>query len=118
VYDPERLREEYLMVHAPDAHAAEVSDGYLKGIAEQAPSVITLNMRAAATAATELLARLYPFRHEANRRYARTTFSLAAGEEEYIDQNDFTASGAIPLARGSEEPLLGLPILGPARGAQ
>lgn len=114
VYTPESLRAEYLRVNAPEAHSQELEAGYVKGIVEEAPAVITLNMRAAAACVNEFIARAYPYRHEPNDRYARTAFSLAACEEEFVPEDAFTAaSNPSVLGRGSLEPLLGLPVLGP-----
>ncbi len=47
IYTPESLRAEYLQNTAPDAHREEVQEGYLPGVIDEAPAVITLNMRAA-----------------------------------------------------------------------
>jgi hypothetical protein len=111
VYTPESLRGEYLGQVAPEAHDQELEAGYLKGIVEEAPTVITLNMRAAAGCVNEFIARAYPFRLESNRNYARTQFSLAACEEEYIAEDGFDRGLNPLLARGGLEPLLGLPAL-------
>ena len=112
VYTPETLEAEYLRLNAPTVHQEHVNAGYIKGFIEEAPSVISLNMRASATAVNELLARLYPFQHERNNRFARTTFSLAAGEEEITAGAHFEARSEVELAGGSHEPLLDLPDLG------
>lgn len=114
VYSPQSLRAEYLRRTAPDAHRAELDAGYIPGLIEEAPAVITLNMRAAATCMSEFIARAYPFRHEPNERYARTLFSLAACEEEFMAESTFVAGEhSALLGRGSLEPLLGLPFLAP-----
>lgn len=118
VYSPENLRAEYLRAAAPDAHQQELEAGYIKGLMEEAPSVITLNMRAASACVNEFIARAYPFRLEPNHRYARTTFSLAACEEEYFAEAGFTSAANPMLGRGAREPLLGLPILGPPKGCK
>lgn len=116
IYTPESLRGEYLRKVAPEAHQQELEAGYLKGLAEEAPAVITLNMRAAAACVNEFIARAFPFRLESNRLYARTQFSLAACEEEYFAEDVFTRTPNHLLARGDAEPLLGLPALkAPAR---
>lgn len=109
VYSPESLREEYLRRVAPEAHVDEVNAGYLRGVKEEAPSVISLNMRAASACVMELIARAYPFRHYSNERFARTQFSLAAGEEIYTAESQFNAQPNPKLGRGAVEPLLGLP---------
>lgn len=111
IYTPESLRGEYLRRVAPEAHQQELEAGYLRGLIEEAPAVITLNMRAAAACVNEFIARAYPFRLEPNRLYARTEFSLAACEEEYLSEDDFTRLPNLMLARGNAEPLLGMPML-------
>lgn len=111
VYTPESLRGEYLRRVAPEAHQLELEAGYLKGLAEEAPAVITLNMRAASASVNEFIARAYPFRLEPNHLYARTEFSLAACEEEYTAETAFTRAPNLLLARGDAEPLLGMPML-------
>ena len=112
VFSPESLRTEYLRRNDPEAYHQELEAGYIKGIIDEAPAVISLNMRAAAACVNEFIARAYPFRHETNSFYARTLFSLAACEEEYKPESAFTPSNnASILGRGSLEPLLGLPFL-------
>ena len=115
IYSPDALRAEYLRRTAPDAHKQEVAAGYLRGTVEQAPSVISLNMRAAADLVMEFMARAYPFRHDSNKRYARRQLSIAAGEEEFFSENEFPKNPNPMLARGGLEPLLGLPVLGAPR---
>ncbi len=111
VYTPERLRAEYLRSVAPDAHAQEVEAGYIKGAIEEAPAVISLNMRAAAACMNEFILRAYPFRLDPNRNYARTQFSLAAGDEDFFSEDAFEISPNPLLGCGAREPLLGLPAL-------
>ena len=117
VYSPATLEAEYLARVAPEAHQRRVAEGYLKGIAEQAPAVISLNMRAASATVMEFIARAFPFRHNSNRDYARTIFMLADGEEEHFGEDSFRSNEALPLCTGLHEPLLGLPVLAPRRKA-
>jgi hypothetical protein len=111
VYTPDGLRGEYLRSVAPEAHQQELDAGYLRGLVEEAPAVITLNMRAASACVNEFIARAYPFRHDPNRLYARTIFSLAACDEEHFGEDAFVATTNPVFGRGDEEPLLGLPAL-------
>lgn len=111
VYSPQSVAEEYIARVAPGQHAAEVRDGYMKGRAEEAPSVLTLNMRVASAAVMEFVARAFPFRHDPNRLFARTLFDLAAGEEEFQSEDEFVARANPLLGTGQLEPLLGLPVL-------
>lgn len=112
VYTPESLRAEYLRARAPQAHRHEIEAGYIPGLVDEAPAVITLNMRASAACMNEFIARAYPYRHDRNELYARTQFSLAACEEEFTPESAFTPCvDTSVLGRGSLEPLLGMPFL-------
>lgn len=111
VYSAATLQAEALFESDPEAYADQVHRGYIDGMPEQAPAVISLNMRAASACVMEFIARAYPFRQESNNRYARTRFMLAEGIEEYTAENAFTARTSPFIARGDEEPLLGLPAL-------
>lgn len=111
VYTAESLQAEYSRQVDPMGHQQAVEAGYVRGMVEEAPAVIALNMRAGAACVNEFIARLFPFRLEPNRLYARTRFSLAACEEEYFAEDSFTRTANPLLARGNVEPLLGLPRL-------
>ena len=74
-------------------------------------------MRAASACVMEFIARTFPFRHVANAARARTVFMLADGDEEFLAERAFDASGQFPVAAGLKEPLLGLPVLGRRRDA-
>ena len=112
VYTPALLQAEELEEASPEAHAVRRVAGYISDLPEQAPSVISLNMRAASACVLEFLARAFPYRHEPNAQYARTVFMLAEAFEESSSDNMFPNRGSMPVAAGSQEPLLGLPALG------
>lgn len=111
VYTPADIRAEYLRKADPEAHQQEVEAGYIRGLVEEAPGVITLNMRAASACVNEFIARAYPYRFDPNRRYARTMFSLAACEEDYTAEDAFPVAPNSMVAHGDAEPLLGIPSL-------
>ena len=113
VYTQASLRAEHLRRTDPDKYRDELDQGYIKGAVDEAPSVITLNMRAAADLVMEFLARAYPFRHDANASYARKLLSIAAKEEEFFAEDEFITPQNHLLARGAQEPLLNLPGLRP-----
>lgn len=108
VYSPESLRQEYLRKVAPEDFDNQVAEGYIKGVVDEAPSVITLNMRAASTVVMEFIARRYPFRHESNAQFDRVLFSIAESEEEYESHRTLGVSYTELIGRGLEEPLLGM----------
>jgi ThiF family len=91
VYDSALLEAEYLARIAPQAHRKKVADGYIRGIVEEAPSVIALNMRAASACMLEFVARAFPFRQFPNESRARTIFMLAEGDEDTFADNEFEA---------------------------
>ena len=111
VYSAEALRAEYLANADPDAYRNEALEGYIKGSAQEAPSVIALNMRAAASCMLEFVARAFPYRHEDNANHARTVFSLAAVEEDYFPESNFLTEANHLFASGLRKPLLGMPAL-------
>lgn len=60
----------------PEAHAQQLQDGYVSGVAVHRPAVITLNMLLASLGVNELLARLHPYRDDANHAYDHIEVSL------------------------------------------
>jgi len=111
VYTAATLQAEALGESDPKAHAEQANLGYIDGVPEQAPAVISLNMRAASACVMEFIARAYPFRHESNSLYARTRFMLAEALEEFYAESEFKARVSPDLASGDQEPLLSLPVL-------
>ncbi|RJG00974.1 ThiF family adenylyltransferase [Noviherbaspirillum sedimenti] len=111
VFTPSSVAAEYLARADAAVHAARVGEGYMPGSHEEAPSVISLNMRAASACVMEFIARAFQFRHDPNALRARTLFSLAACEEEYAPETDFAKAKNLTLGRGIKRPLLGLPSL-------
>jgi len=85
-------------------------------MAEEAPGVITLNMRAASACVVEFIARLFPFRQFPNEARARSIFMLAEGDEDVFAESQFTGGDRFPVALGVTDPLLGLPALTQRRG--
>ncbi len=112
VYTPQSLSAEELRNSDPEAHREQVKLGYISGIQEEAPSVITLNMRAASACVNEFVARAFPFREDPNSNYARSQFSLHGCYEEYKAESALPKGENPALAQGAQEPLLGLPALG------
>ena len=113
VVTAEGLRAEYLLSSAPDAATREIEAGYIQGVHEEAPSVMALNMKAAADAVLEWIARQFSYRLDGNSGCARTLFSHAAGELDLIPEEAFETMATGDLGCGLVEPLLGLPSLAP-----
>ena len=111
VYTPELLRAESLRRADPSAFEAQILEGYMPGAQMQAPSVITVNMRAASAVVQEFIARTYPYRLEPNRKFARTEFDLAAEEHTATSEEQFSSTKSSHYASGLVAPLLGLSSL-------
>lgn len=109
------LRREYLIANAPEVAKREIEAGYIKGVHEEAPSVMALNMRVASEAVLEWLERQFPYRLDGSDGFSRTLFSHAAGEVEFSSDSDFKQAPTNDVGRGLIEPLLGLPALAKQR---
>lgn len=109
VVTPELLRREYLQKFAPNELEVQIKEGYIKGLHQEAPSVISINMRAAADGVNEWLSRIFLYRHESNTLYSRAIFSLAAMEVDYFSDEDFTKTISPLMGQGLSGPILGDP---------
>jgi hypothetical protein len=101
----------------PAAHAQQIKDGYIKGVAGNRPAVISVNLLGASLAVNEFLARLHPYREEPNDSYGAVIFSLASMEiitepEEGVCEILWRHVGA-----GDTTPLLGVMELAETRPA-
>jgi len=111
VYSPASLEAEALKKADPFAYADRVREGYMPGSQQEAPSVISVNMRAASMAVQEFVARAYPYRLDGNETFSRIEFDLATGEETHCGDDAFLCEDMDWLSTGLEHPLLGLPAL-------
>jgi len=100
----------------PAAHAQQLREGYVSGAAVHRPAVITVNMLLASIGVNELLARLHPYRDEANHAYDHIQVNLC-------DMEILPASKPEPcpifkgdVGKGDVRPLLDLPELSDGGG--
>ena len=112
VYTPEQVHAESLERAAPEEYARQRAEKYIKGRDEEQPAVISINMIAAASAVLELIARLYPFRHNPNPA-AFDAVRMNLAEVEFTTE---TYEKPCPVmgklfATGGREPLLKMPQL-------
>ena len=112
VYTSASLNAEYLKDSSPETYEQQLQAGYIKGVHEEAPSVISLNMLASAFCINEFIARTFPFRQESNDNYARAIVCLGANETEYFKEDDFEPISKVNTGHGVTNPLLGIPNLG------
>ena len=112
VYSQGDLDAAFLRRFAPDAYEERRKVGYIKGIREDQPAVISVNMAASAAAVNELLARLHPYRFKPNGAFAIRRISLSDAEA----SSDEPDGEACPVMRrwvgvGDQLPFLGIPEL-------
>ena len=80
LYTIEQLKAAGLRRSDPKAYRAQVKAGYIRGVVEDRPAVISINMQMASAAVNEFLARLHPYRYDdnANSSVVRTSFISSA----------------------------------------
>ncbi len=98
-----------LQRHSPEQYAAKLDEGYIKGVRVDQPAVISVNMQIAAIAFNEFLARIHPYRNEANINYAqrRIVISDPANSMDILEGEQCKIFAKY-LAKGDQKPLLGL----------
>ena len=111
VFTQKRLEAENLKDEDPNAYEERLARGYIVGIDEDRPAVISVNMLFASLAVNEFLARIHPYRTETNSEFATQQISLtntlwireaeAGGQQSQSSQ----------VGRGDSMPPLGMPSL-------
>ncbi len=118
VYTTAQLKADGLRRTDPRAYREQVRAGYIHGVQEDRPAVISINTQIASYAVNELLARLHPYRLDPNVDSAVVRVSFMQGmtyrEPEKTSSGTFDKS----IGRGDAEPLLGMPELSQAESAQ
>jgi len=111
VYTMDALKSAGLRRTDPDAYREQLKVGYIHGVAEDRPAVISINMQTASTAVNEFLARLHPFRLDDNADSAAVRISFI--QPAMYRQAAPVASGmfARDIGKGDVVPLLSMPEL-------
>jgi hypothetical protein len=92
----------------PVEYAARLREKYIRGVNEDRPAVISVNMLIASLAVNDFLARVHPYRHESSSAYAIQRVSLS--HDIYVHEADATTCQVVGrnLGRGDVTPLLNL----------
>ncbi len=111
VYTMARLEAEEMRRTNPELYKRQVKEGYLRGVEEDRPAVISVNMFFAALVVNEFLARLHPYRNQPNCYYAYIGSSLS--EMLFYPEAEGARCTVLErhVGRGDVEPLLERPIL-------
>jgi hypothetical protein len=111
VYNLEDVRAASMRRTDPAHYADQLDRGYIRGVAERRPAVISVNMLIASLAVNDLLARLHPYRIDGNASYAIQRVSLS--HDLWVHEADEETCPVVArnLGRGDVEPLLDRPEL-------
>jgi hypothetical protein len=117
VYTAEQLKAAGLKRTDPKAYREQVGAGYIRGVDEDRPAVISINMQMASSAINEFLARLHPYRYDDNSDFAAVRTSFIQGVN-YREAED-SASGVFfrHIGKGDVQPLLSMPELSESEGS-
>jgi len=110
-YDMKRVEAEEIRRTDPELYSRRVKEGYLRGVEEDRPAVISVNMFFAALAVNEVLARIHPFRNSGNRQFAYLGGSLS--EMQFYPESETAPCNVLQrhVGRGDVVPLLERPAL-------
>lgn len=111
IYTLDRVKAEGLRRTNPGLYRKQVDEGYLRGVEENRPAVISVNAQLASMAVNEFLARLHPYRYDDNADFAVVRTSLIQGETYREPAPDPCPVLARHVGRGDVEPLLDMPEL-------
>ena len=111
VYSAAQLKAAGLRRTDPKAYRDQMRAGYIRGVVEDRPAVISINMQMASTTVNEFLARLHPYRYDDNAEFAvvRTSFIQATNYHECDENPSLTFFPHI--GKGDVRPLLSMPEL-------
>lgn len=108
LFTMEQVRVAGLFRTDPTQYRKLLSEGYIRGVNEDQPAVIQLNMLIASLAVNELLARLHPYRLDANAEFATFRVSLSHGIFAGEAEGEPCPVFGRHVGRGDVEPLLDL----------
>ena len=111
VYDMDRVNAEEIRRTDPELYRRRIKEGYLRGVDEDRPAVISVNMFFAALMVNDFLARLHPYRNQPNRDYACIGGSLS--EMQFYPEAEAAPCNILErhVGRGDVIPLLDRPSL-------
>jgi hypothetical protein len=111
VFTPEDILAAVLYRTEPAAYREQKAAKYIRGVNEDRPAVISVNMLYASLAVNELLARIHGFRDDPNEEFARTQLSLTQGRMVSTPEGAPCPRLAGKVGRGDLVPLLDTPAL-------
>jgi hypothetical protein len=97
----------------PEEYARLLDEKYIKGVNEDRPAVISVNMFYASLAVNEVLARLHPYRDDPNSTFASYCISLTQALLYRREESEYPVDPSLAkhTGRGDCVPLLDRPDL-------
>ncbi|TAJ07579.1 MAG: ThiF family adenylyltransferase [Nitrospirae bacterium] len=111
VYTMDRVEAEGVMRTNRALYEKQVRQGYLRGVDEERPAVVSVNMQLASMAVNEFLARLHPYRYDKNSGFAVVRSSLIQGHTYCEPEGTPCQVLSRHVGRGDVTPLLDMPEL-------
>lgn len=115
LYTLDQLQAEALRRTNPEEYASRLKDGYIGGVQEERPAVISVNMQVSSLGVNEFLARLHPYRQYDNADFAIHRVSLEQGAFFHERESEPCKVLSRWIGRGDVSPLLDMPSLSEAR---
>ncbi len=88
-------------------HERQINEGYIAGVVNNRPAVVSVNMFASSLAVNEFLARLHPYREYPNQYFASVQFSLSSMELIMDPEENVCEILERKVGFGDTKPLLG-----------
>lgn len=111
VYSLKQVEAEEMKRTNPDLYQAQRAQGYLRGVNEDRPAVISVNMLLAALTVNEFLARLHPFRNQPNGSFAYVPANLCEMSVLPEPEGEVCSLLKRHLGKGDATPLLDMPAI-------
>lgn len=111
VYSLKQVEAEGMRRTNPTLYEAQRKQGYLRGIQEDRPAVISVNTYFASLCVNEFLSRLHPYRNQPNAEYACVSGNLSEVSLLSESENAACSNLARYVGRGDCAPLLDMPAL-------
>ena len=106
-YTSELLKASYLKRTDPEEYEGLLDEGYIHGIREERPAVISVNTLAASLAVNDFLARIHGFRWFSNADCGTGRFNLSDAYFRYEPAPNVKSSMVAYVGRGDTVPPLG-----------
>jgi hypothetical protein len=111
VYSADQLKAAGLRRTDPKVYREQVKAGYIHGVEEDRPAVISINIQMASTAVNEFLARLHPYRYDGNADFATVRTSLIQGAYYHEAEQASSDMFSRQIGKADVRPLLSMPEL-------